>query len=80
LLMTARPDPERDGPGIPVEIDYRRPDVTGTLRLGDAWRVRLPDELLAGLQRWLGKDAIRIQYAPPPAPAPQASRRDWGNE
>ncbi len=80
LLAAARPDPERDGPGIPVEIDYRRPDVTGMLRLGDAWRVRLPDELLAGLQSWLGKEAIRIQYAPPPAPTPQGSRRDWGNE
>jgi DNA polymerase-3 subunit alpha len=50
------------GGGCPVEIHYARSDAACALRLGEDWRVRLDDRLLDGLQGWLSRDNVVIQY------------------
>ncbi len=53
--------PYRDGP-CPVRVRYRNNDAECELPLGETWRVRLDDELLAGLQQWLRSENVEIVY------------------
>lgn len=45
-----------------VVVDYQLPRVQGDVRLGDAWRVRPSDELLAHLRSLYGVDAVSLVY------------------
>jgi DNA polymerase-3 subunit alpha len=47
-----------------LRLNYRRGDACGTLRLGDAWRVRPTDELLRQLRRLLGAERVGLRYGP----------------
>ncbi|MDD9817306.1 MAG: DNA polymerase III subunit alpha [Gammaproteobacteria bacterium] len=51
-----------DAQGSPVWIEYRGRQFESVLRLGDAWRLRLCEELLERLRGALGRDNVRIQY------------------
>ncbi len=53
--------PYRDGP-CPVRVRYRNNDAECELPLGETWRVRLDDELLAGLQQWLKTENVEVVY------------------
>jgi DNA polymerase-3 subunit alpha len=53
--------PFRDGP-CPVRVRYRNDVAECELPLGDAWRVRLDDQLLAGLREWLSRDNVEVLY------------------
>jgi DNA polymerase-3 subunit alpha len=46
----------------PVYIEYRRPDASAELRLGDAWRVNPTEELLRRLGELAGSDRVRVEY------------------
>ena len=48
--------------GCPVQIDYRNHQARVELSLGEAWRVELRDELLAGLRAWLSEENVKILY------------------
>ena len=55
--------PHADAPrGCPVLIDYRNRQARVELSLGEAWRVELRDELLAGLRAWLSEENVKILY------------------
>ena len=49
--------PYRNGP-CPVRVRYRNAQAECELPLGEAWRVRLDDELLVGLQQWLKAENV----------------------
>jgi DNA polymerase-3 subunit alpha len=53
--------PYRNGP-CPVRVRYRNAQAECELPLGEAWRVRLDDELLAGLQEWLRAENVEVVY------------------
>ncbi len=46
-----------------VQINYRNLIGAAPLRLGEEWKVTLPDELIAALREELGADRVRIVYA-----------------
>lgn len=48
--------------GCRVQIDYHNQEARVELALGDAWRVELRDELLAGLRGWLTDQNVKILY------------------
>ncbi len=50
--------------GCPIVIDYRNGQARCHIKLGEAWQVRLADDLLEGLRAALGADAIQIDYGP----------------
>ena len=54
----ARPAPR----GCPVEIHYRTSQASCALRLGEAWRVRPDETLLAQLRDWLSPDGVELRY------------------
>ncbi len=54
--------PFRDGP-CPVRVRYRNDVAECELPLGDAWRVRLDDQLLAGLREWLSQANVEVLYS-----------------
>ena len=53
--------PYRNGP-CPVRVRYRNAEAECELPLGDAWRVRLDDELLGGLRQWLQAENVEVVY------------------
>ena len=53
--------PYRNG-ACPVRVRYRNEQAECELPLGDAWRVRLDDELLSGLQQWLQVENVEVVY------------------
>jgi DNA polymerase-3 subunit alpha len=53
--------PYRNGP-CPVRVRYRNAQAECELPLGESWRVRLEDELLAGLQQWLQAENVEVVY------------------
>ncbi len=53
--------PYRNG-ACPVRVRYRNAQAECELPLGDAWRVRLDDELLTGLQQWLQAENVEVVY------------------
>jgi DNA polymerase-3 subunit alpha len=48
--------------GLGVQIAYRNACAQGELRLGDAWRVRPTDELLAALRTEFSGSSVQIVY------------------
>ncbi|MGB6241979.1 MAG: DNA polymerase III subunit alpha [Castellaniella sp.] len=48
--------------GVPVELRLSRPDFSCLLRLGDDWRVRMDDALIAGARQWLSYDQVEVHY------------------
>jgi DNA polymerase-3 subunit alpha len=51
-------------PGVcPVRLSYRNAEASCELTLGDAYRVRLDNELLAMLSDWLHNENVKIDYA-----------------
>ncbi|WP_148715147.1 DNA polymerase III subunit alpha [Chitinolyticbacter meiyuanensis] len=50
------------GGRCPVEIEYRNTDAQCQLRLSDAWRVTLHEELLLQLKTGFGDDAVSVRY------------------
>ncbi len=49
--------------GCPVEIHYHNESARCAVRLGDAWRVRPDETLLAQLREWLSDDGVELRYA-----------------
>jgi len=56
-------------------VEYAGNSATGALNLGEEWTVRASRELLEQLERLLGRDAVQVLYAAPPA-APGAFSAD----
>ena len=56
LLQAAR------GGQCEVLLHYRNAQASGTLSLGEAWRIRPSRELLERLEREFGADALRLRY------------------
>ena len=50
------------GGTTPVCIDYCRPGARVRMPLGDQWRVRPTDELLAHLEELAGRDRVSLEY------------------
>jgi len=50
------------GGQCPVQINYRNLLGAAPLRLGDEWKVTLPDELLSALAGEVGRDRVRVVY------------------
>jgi len=48
--------------GTPVEVVYSTDSASCTVRLGEEWRVRLPDELLESLTAWTSRDSVDVAY------------------
>jgi DNA polymerase-3 subunit alpha len=48
--------------GLAVQVVYRSENAEGEMRLGDAWRVKPTDELLADLRGQFAGSAIEIVY------------------
>ncbi|MHB1214712.1 MAG: DNA polymerase III subunit alpha [Thiobacillus sp.] len=48
--------------GCPVWVEYRTPQASCRVRLGEDWRVRLDDRLLESLGDWLEPDAVKVIY------------------
>ncbi len=51
------------GGQCPVQINYRNLIGSAPLRLGDAWQVTLPDELIDGLRAVCGAQNVQVVYA-----------------
>lgn len=56
------PGPEDEVAGCPVLVRYHNGVGQCELALGDAWRVRLDDDLLQGLRAWLSEGAVSVLY------------------
>ena len=55
---------DSDAPrGCPVEVHYRSGSACVAVRLGDAWRVRPEEGLLAELREWLTPEGVELRYA-----------------
>jgi DNA polymerase III subunit alpha len=48
--------------GLAVQIHYRNARAQGELRLGDGWRVRPTDDLLADLRGAFAESSVEIVY------------------
>ena len=46
----------------PIRVHYRHATAEAQLQLGEAFRVRLDDDLLEALATWLGNDSVGIVY------------------
>jgi DNA polymerase-3 subunit alpha len=49
--------------GCPIEIHYHTDSARCAVRLGDAWRVRPEEALLAQLRDWLSPAGVELRYA-----------------
>jgi DNA polymerase-3 subunit alpha len=49
-------------PGCPVEIHYHNDSARCAVRLGDAWRVRPDESLMAQLRDWLSPEGVELRY------------------
>ena len=61
-LNPYRAAPENGFPGTPVEIILERDAASCTVRLGQDWRVRLPDSLFQQLADWTSPDDVEVTY------------------
>ena len=50
------------GAGCLISLQYRNGEAECTIDLGEAWRVRLADDLLEDLRVWLRPENVRISY------------------
>lgn len=48
--------------GCSVWVDYRNPQASCCVRLGEDWRVRLDDRLIESLADWLKPEAVNVVY------------------
>ncbi|MHB1245904.1 MAG: DNA polymerase III subunit alpha [Sulfuriferula sp.] len=48
--------------GCPIRIEYHNGDARCELALGDKWRVALHDGLLEGLNGWLSRDNVLVEF------------------
>ena len=48
--------------GMSVEIAYETSGAQCVLRLGDQWRVHVPDELIQTLAQWVDPANVQIRY------------------
>jgi DNA polymerase-3 subunit alpha len=46
-----------------VQINYRNLIGAAPLRLGEEWKVTLPEELLTTLSEEIGHDKVRVVYS-----------------
>jgi len=53
----------RAGEGCAIALHYRMPAAECVIELGEAWRVRLADDLLAELRAWLKPENVALSYA-----------------
>ncbi len=61
LLDILQPYRTQEG-GCPVRIAYHNGAAVCELALGDNWRVALHDGLLEGLNGWLSRDNVRVEF------------------
>jgi DNA polymerase-3 subunit alpha len=54
-------EPFRNG-GCPITISYRNRAAGGDIDLGQAWKVKLDDQLIASLGDWLQPENVEIIY------------------
>ena len=52
----------QDVPGCPVVLRYRQHGQGCEIALGDAWRIRLDEDLIKQLRGWLGDTRVVIMY------------------
>ncbi|MBI5936851.1 MAG: DNA polymerase III subunit alpha [Betaproteobacteria bacterium] len=50
------------GAGCPVSLQYRNGEAECSIDLGEAWRVRLADDLLEDLRVWLRPENVQISF------------------
>ncbi len=62
LLDPHRATQGNAGTGTPVEIVYETSQALCTLRLGESWRVRLPDSLVEQLMTWTSPKDVQVTY------------------
>jgi DNA polymerase-3 subunit alpha len=62
LLNPFRAEPENGLPGTAVEVVYARDNACCTVRLGQEWRVRVPDMLIEQLAQWAGEPCVQLEY------------------
>ena len=62
MLNPYRAAPENGFPGTPVEVIYQTAHGACTMRLGESWRVRLPDALVEQLSTWVAPADIEVSY------------------
>ena len=62
LLDPHRATQGNAGTGTPVEIVYETSQALCTLRLGESWRVRLPDSLVEQLTTWTSPKDVQVTY------------------
>ena len=62
LLDPHRATQDNAGTGTPVEIVYETKQAQCTIRLGDSWRVRLPDSLVEQLTHWTSPSDVQVTY------------------
>jgi DNA polymerase III subunit alpha len=67
--------PWRPGP-CPITVEYAGGSAAGALNLGGEWSVRASRELLEQLEGLLGRDAVQVLYAAPPAAGSSAFSAD----
>jgi DNA polymerase-3 subunit alpha len=48
--------------GMAVEVAYENAGAQCVVRLGDQWRVRVPDELIGELTKWVDAGNVEIRY------------------
>ena len=60
----------------PITVEYAGRVAFGALNLGEEWTVRASRELLEQLEGLLGRDAVQVLYAAPPAAAGHAFSAD----
>ena len=56
-------NPYRNQQGLTVELDYQTQQARCTLKLGDNWRVDVPEELIARLSEWVSAQAVEVSYS-----------------
>jgi len=62
LLDPHRATQGNAGSGTPVEIVYETSQAQCTIRLGESWRVRLPDSLVEQLTTWTSPTDVQVTY------------------
>ena len=62
MLNPYRAAPENGFPGTPVEVIYQTSAAACLVRLGESWRVRLPDTLVEQLVAWTSASDVEVAY------------------
>jgi len=62
VLAPHRTKPDDAVAGTPVEIVYETGQALCMIRLGDTWRVRLPDTLVEQLCSWTSPTDVQVTY------------------